>query len=361
MFTSWDERCGIAEYSRHLVDALRSRVEVEVTPAAFARSPRHVYAAMGRALSGSDVVHVQHSYAFFGGMHPLRSGWKAFAEALTRPAVITVHELDLRAAGAGPLPSTLEVVYKWRFNRSVFCHPALREWVVHSAEIRDGLARLGVPAERILYRPMPIESPREPVDPSPFLREHGLTGARPLVIPGFLARRKGYDVALEALRELPPDYVLVAAGGEHAADRTGTAERLLAEAVRLGVADRFRITGFLDSARLEQAVAGAHLVLAPFREMSGSASLAYCLARGAAIVASDLPENRKLEGVRLTPVGDAGALAREIRSLAEDAEARRALRAAALDYAGRHSFPAFAQELEQVYRRLARENAPAGR
>ena len=30
MLTSWNERCGIAEYSRHLVRALRERVEVDV-------------------------------------------------------------------------------------------------------------------------------------------------------------------------------------------------------------------------------------------------------------------------------------------------------------------------------------------
>src|SRR5437868_1309961 len=109
LLTSWDERCGIAEYSRELVAELRRRVEVDVVPATFKRSPRHVYAAMGQALNSGDVAHVQHSYAFFGGMHPLRCGWPALARAVRRPLVLTVHELDLRPTGAYRLPPGLEL------------------------------------------------------------------------------------------------------------------------------------------------------------------------------------------------------------------------------------------------------------
>ena len=75
------------------------------------------------------------------------------------------------------------------------------------------------------------------------------------MILGFLARRKGYEVALAALRELPPEYVLVAAGGAHAADHTDTEAWLRAEAERLGVAERFQITGFLSEEELEAATA----------------------------------------------------------------------------------------------------------
>src|SRR5437868_8148599 len=58
--------------------------------------------------------------------------------------------------------------------------------------------------------------------PAPMLRALQLEGKRPLAILGFLARRKGYDLALRALRELPKEFVLVAAGGEHAAGKDGT-------------------------------------------------------------------------------------------------------------------------------------------
>lgn len=350
LLTSWDERCGIAEYSRLLVAELRRRVDVEVTPATFLSSPPAVYAAMARELNAAEVIHIQHSYAFFGGMHPRRSGWFPFAGALKRPVLMTIHELDGRATGAYPVPPALERAYKRWFNRRVFLHPAVRHWLVHSETLRQELIALGAPAERVTYRPMPLPPPPSPADPASFCREHRLIGRKPLVILGFLARRKGYDVALNALSALPEEYVLVAAGGEHPADRTGTEAWLRGEVERRGLGERVRLTGYLAEAELEQAVAAAHLVLAPFREMSSSASLVYALARGAAVVASDLPENRNVPCVRLFPTGDSAALARVVPEIGPHERTR--LSTAARDYATSHSYASLAVELAKLYGQL---------
>ena len=351
--TSWEERCGIAGYSRLLVEALRPLVEVDVVPASFRRSPRAVYQAMGAALNTGAVAHVQHSYAFFGGMHPVRSGWSALAGAVRRPLLVTVHELDDRPTGAYHLPSPVELAYKRWFNRSTFLHPAVRRWLVHSLDLRDALEALGAPPGRITYRPMPVELPAgAALDPEAARAELGLRGKRPLVILGFLARRKGYDVALQALRELSADYVLVAAGGEHAADRSGTEAWLRAEAERAGVGDRLRITGYLSESGLDHVTRAAELILAPFHEMSGSASLAYALARGKAVVASDLRENRELECVRLVPPSQPEALRAAVEELAKTPRRRRELEQAALEYARQNSYPALAEETRGLYDQL---------
>lgn len=356
--TSWDERCGIAEYSRLLVEALRPQVEVEVVPASFRPSPKPVYRAMGAALNGGDVAHVQHSYAFFGGMHPLRSGWSALAGAVRRPLLLTVHELDLRPTGAFHLPPALEVAYKRRFSRSVFLHPAVRHWLTHSAALRDSLLDLGAPAERVTYRPLPVALPAgPPPDPAPLRHQLRLEGKRVIVILGFLARRKGYDVALRALRDLPPDVALVAAGGEHAADRSGTEAWLRREAEQAGVADRLRITGYLNEPALEQAVALADVVAAPFLEMSASASLSYVLARGKAVVASDLGEIRGLECVRHVPPGNPHALAAALREVIEQPVLRTELEEKAREYARLHSYTALGEETRTLYDQLLQQFA----
>jgi len=351
--TSWDERCGIAEYSRLLVEALRPRVEVELVPATFRASPKTVYRAMGTALNGGDVAHVQHSYAFFGGMHPWRCGWPALAGAVRRPLLVTVHELDLRPTGAYHLPPALEIAYKRQFNRAVFLHPAVRHWFTHSEALRDALIDLGAPSARVTYRPIPVALPRQPLpDPAPLRHRLRLEGKRVLVILGFLARRKGYDVALQALRNLPPDVVLVAAGGEHAADRSGTAAWLRAEAERAGVADRLLITGYLDESALEQATRLADVVVAPFREMSASASLSFALARGKAVVASAVGENRSLDCVRLVPPGEPDALTQALQEVLQQPRLRAELEARALAYASQHSYLALGEETRALYDQL---------
>lgn len=356
--TSWDERCGIAQYSRSLVEALRRSATVEVVPAAFRRAPRAVYRAMGVALNAGDVAHVQHSYAFFGGMHPLRSGWAALAGAVRRPLLVTVHELDLRAGAGRRLPPALETVYKRQYNRSVFLHPAVSHLAVHSPVLRDELIELGARPERVSYLPMPMDPPPSaPVNPAPLVRKLALTGKRPLMILGFLSRRKGYEVALRALKELPEEYVLVAAGGEHEADATGTEGWLRAEAQRAGLEPRVRITGYLSADELEQATAAAEVVLAPFLEMSASASLSYALARGKAVIASDLPPNQELDCVRLFPRGDAAALADAVLAIAEEPGIKLELERAALRHAENHSYEALAEETIALYDQLLQVEA----
>jgi glycosyltransferase involved in cell wall biosynthesis len=331
---------------------------VEIVPATFRRAPRSVYRAMGVALNAGDVAHVQHSYAFFGGMHPLRSGWSALAGAVRRPLVATVHELDLRAGAGRRLPPALETAYKRQYNRSVFLHPVVRHLLVHSPVLRDELIQLGASPQRVTYLPMPLDPPPiVPTDPTPLIRKLRLTAKRPLVILGFLSRRKGYEVALRALSELPEEYVLVAAGGEHETDATGTEAWLRAEARRAGLESRLRITGYLSTEELEQAAAAAEVVLAPFLEMSASASLSFALARGKAVIASDLPPNRELNCVRLVPRGDAAALAAAVREVAERPSLRRELEEAALRHARRHSYAALAEESIALYDQLLQVDA----
>ena len=358
--TSWGERCGIAEYSRLLLHALAERPdhpEVEVVPATFRHSPKPVYGAMGQALNGGDVTHVQHSYAFFGGMHPLRSGWGALLHEIRRPLLLTVHELDLRPTGAYQLPPALETAYKRWFNQSSFLHPRVSRWLVHAEPLRDALIELGAPAEKVYYRPLPLEPPQIAPDPGLARERFKLTGKKVLVLLGFLSRRKGYDVALQALAALPPEYVLVAAGGEHAADRSDTAAWLRAEAERLGVAERFRVTGFLSEEELEAVTSAADGVLAPFHEMSASASLGYAIARGKPVIATDLPEIRTLDCVRRVPRADTAALANAVREVLDSPTLRRELAERCAHYTREHSYAGLAEWTMRIYSELSDEGS----
>jgi len=335
-----------------LVDALRRQPgieSVEVTPAGFTRAPRSVYRSMGTALSGSDLAHIQYTPAFFGGMNPLRQGWSTLLNALTVPALVTIHELDLSRSPLGPLPGSLAGIYRRAFFASAMRHAAVRGYIVHAVTLREHLINLGIDAGAVTLQAMPLEQPSRPGSGDKFRVRRGLIGRRLLLIPGFLARRKGYATALRALAQLPPEWLLVAAGGEHATDTTGTAADLTALAADLRVRDRFIITVFLPVEELEDAVAAADIILAPYSSMAASAALAFALARGKAVVASDLPENRALPCLRLFPTGDADALAGVIRELGENPESLAQLGAASLAYAAGHSYERTAEETARLY------------
>jgi glycosyltransferase involved in cell wall biosynthesis len=356
MFTG-PERCGIAHYTDALVRAMPIGIEVEVVRGNFDHQTREQYARLGARLNDADVIHVQHEYAYWGGMGP-GAGYFAFLAAVQRPVVMTVHELDLRAAGTRGLPGPVERAYKRWFNRRVFRQPAIRRWLTHSADVTAALVSLGVPKASVETLPMPVPPALPAPSPAEAKAALGLEGRRVLTIFGFLARRKGYDVALDALASLPEDVVLLAAGGVHGADQTAPDEELRARAERLGVGRRFRITGYLSEADVPVVMGATDLFLAPFREMSGSASLALGQAYGCPILASDLPALRE-SGAAFFPAGDAAALAEAALGLLLHPVERERLSRDAQAIAARLSFAALAERTVAIYREVLRVGCSA--
>jgi len=313
-------------------------------------TPAAVYTRMGQALNAGEVIHVQHSYAFFGGMKPWRRGWQALLAAVRRPLVVTIHEIDDRARGVYHLPAPLELAYKRWHNRAAFVHPAIDAWIVHSRPTRDALAALGVPDERLHYWRHPVETHVAPLPDRDAARERfEAADRRVLTILGFIARRKGYDLALDALAQLPNDVMLLVAGGEHAADRSGSLAWLKARVAEAGLGRRVRITGYLADEDLLQAVAASDLILAPFREVSGSGSLALAMARGMPVLAADLPALADITCLERFPAGDAPALAAAVERLLASPERLNEMRAATVRYAEANSYATVAERTLALY------------
>jgi D-inositol-3-phosphate glycosyltransferase len=270
--------------------------------------------------------------------------------------VMTVHELDLRAMGTRGLPAPLERAYKRWMNQRMFTRPHIRRWLTHSGEVTTALVSLGVPKAAVETLPMPVPEP-EPMPPAEVAKAAlELEGRRVLTIFGFLARRKGYDLALAALARLPEDVVLLAAGGVHGADTTAPEYKLRALAERFGVAKRFRITGYLAPEQVPVIFAATDLMLAPFHEVSGSASLALGQAYGRPILASDLPPLRD-SGAALFPAGDASALSGAVARLLERPEERERLAAASRAVAAHRSYAALAERTVEIYRDVMGDDA----
>ena len=115
-----------------------------------------------------------------------------------------------------------------------------------------------------------------------------LDDLRVLGMLGFVHRRKGYDLAVEALSHLPDDVILVCIG-RPALQSVDYADDLRRRAAALGAEDRLRITGYVPEDELDHYLAATDLALCPFRRASASGSLATWIAAERPILASDLP------------------------------------------------------------------------
>jgi glycosyltransferase involved in cell wall biosynthesis len=373
MWTPWRVRCGISDYSRHLVEALRVRPEdvaelriveppAEAAPAGTGAALRRYlaeerrYGRLGAQLNHTadapaDVAHIQHQYFFFGGVAPHKNHAAALLRAVRVPLVMTVHEIAAPSEGASPLLRAALA----RTNRANLLDPRIRRLLVHTEADRAALCDLGVASSRIQVVTHGVPAVPQMPDREEARRALGVAGRHVLTLFGFLSTKKGHDVALAALRHLPEDALLLLAGDRHPDDHTDYVPSLRARIEAQGLGVRVRITGYLPVDQIPVVMAATDVALAPYLQSSGSGSLANLLAHGRAVVASDIPPHREIARetpacLALFPTGQAGALAAQISELLSAPVRRDALQAAALAYAARHTYADMARETAAIYR-----------
>jgi glycosyltransferase involved in cell wall biosynthesis len=364
------ERCGIGDYTRLLVNGLRELPEIEEvtlvsTPEGAVRSStisalkhylsdEQTFHALGHRLNGGDVVHIQHQYFFYGGVAPHKNHFAALLNAVRIPVVMTVHEV---ADGGATGWKRALIAFT---NRRNFRHPVIRHIIVHTQADLEKLCSMGIDKARMTVIPVGVP----PVGPLPNREAAqtalGIGGKRVLLMFGFLSTKKGHRVALEALKGLPDDCVLVFAGERHPDDPSDYVGRLKESIAAYGLERRVLITGYLPEDRIPDVMAAADVALAPFIQSSGSASLAHLLASGLPVVASDIPPHRELlaqspGSLALFPDGNAAALREQIVALLHDAVLRNSLSAGAGRFCMDRSYAQVARRTMDVYRKAIRD------
>lgn len=367
MFSSWQVRCGIAAYAAELVAALRTLPHTTVDVVAFDRRqhPRRDYESWGEAMNGGDVAHVQHEYSFFGYLNPWRNHYGAFVMRIRRPLVITRHvtfdgPLTVQGSGLGHAIRRAKWAaynrwlgpYATYLNKGVFAYAD--RIIVLSARLKAHLTARGLDANRIHVIPAGV--PRvPPATGGEALRARwGWQDKRVLGIFGYITPAKGHRLAVAALAQLPPDVVLLVAGGVRRAGDQGTLDELQHDIAAAGLGGRVRITGFLEEDDVPAHLAACDLLLYPATHADSSYSLVTGLAYGCApVVASDVYGHREVAergaGITLFAGGSAGALAAAVTELLSSPTQRAALLAAAAAYAQATTWEAVAAQTRQVY------------
>ena len=322
---------GVHRYALTLAEALRA-AGVDVTTAEGGTHPDALREAAAALSACSDVVHVQYTRVLWGTDRAGLPGLRAFLDEVRRPVVATVHDLHVdlgpgpllrravgrlrpdgarepddapgRAPAAPPVatgtPRPPDRVGRLRhlLEPAVGAEPrALRTLqraaaatVVCSPQEATRLA--GLHAGPVEVVPHVVERRRLP-ERSRARRSLGLDTGRVVTLLGWVQARKGHDLAVAALPLLPPDVTLVLAGAT-APGHEGLPERLRQAAREAGVADRLRITGWLDEEALDAHLAATDLALCPYRTIAASGSLATWLAADRPVLAFDVAYLRTL-------------------------------------------------------------------
>jgi glycosyltransferase involved in cell wall biosynthesis len=330
---------GVTRYGRVLAEAAREHSDMLVREAAIewkdnpASDAQQLREAI-RTLGSADVVHVQYNERVWGeGIRTLINVFR-FATVWNQAMAVTVH--DVRD-GYGPFAilRRLKKQSTWFGNKSKngsegreksqvanilkISRGFFSSSIVQSAakginfvvqEVINTLAtlRLSYRSGRILVCtneearrlqalvgsnqlsvvPHFVEQRSESSGRESAKSEVGVEGKRVLGLLGYIHRRKGYDLVLEALPYLPDDIILVCIGRPGKQSQR-YARQLQMRAEELGVASRLHITGYIAEDELDLYLAATDLALCPFREASASGSLSTWIAAERPVLAADLP------------------------------------------------------------------------
>ena len=420
-YSTWQERCGIADFTANIVNHLTPRgVESEVVPVnlnehAFMPSAelRQHLDAFVRQAKNFDLAHIQHQVGFFSGADMAGASIGNFnyllksLESIGKPVVVTFHEEPLHWAMHTEMPDFIghalgeppqlqtapwwkkkrrrrleleyqeqlrkipEIVKNWRELISLFRGADQpRHALVHSERTRLGLIRSGLGPECVGVMPLGVEPrnrDRLTVDKAQAKARLGIPENTILLsVFGFIASYKGHDTAVAALRQLPENYRLAIIGGKHPANRNDMTLNKLLEIWDGQDPERLVVTGYVDHETIDRYHAATDICLAPMRPegaLSGSASLSATITSGKPTIASNIPAlaefNEREECVALCTPEAPHELAWHIQRLVGNPEYQQTLVQNAAKYAERLSWPNVVRPLHELYQKLTGSRIPS--
>ena len=369
MISSWDDRCGVAAYTKALSEPLSDLVSMRMVPSP-TMTDRKGLKALADQINDGEVAHIQYHPDLFGyWRYPwMIQNFQFFINQLRVPRVITVHDLTQRLpfrkltrfdvkklvynAAVVPVVNSPGI---GAFLRGKFLDVA-DHLIVHTGETKRFLESLGIDGNKIsvLYPGVPeIRSSGQSVH-----EDLGLKGRRILTIMGFIIPSKGYETVLDAMKHLPADVVLVIAGGVRSEYYASYFKQLQSLVGSLGLQDRVIVTGYLDDQRIPDLLTQSEILLVPYRgtlmtPASASYAFSYALAAKRPIIASDMPYfceiERECSAVKTFPEDDSDALAKAIMEVLDDEAGDGKGRIGANDYCERWSWNNVAAKTVHIY------------
>jgi glycosyltransferase involved in cell wall biosynthesis len=355
------ERCGIALYSQSYLKHLDAKAAIErFDPHAFINDRKSFLSK----INACDIVHIQYETSFF--LNRNTDFYPRLCASIRRPIVVSLHEVYRQFPGVFPREDLTGDGMILRIKQFLYDrrHPVQTAWrkylqtrffgkqvIVHYEFQKEILCSLGIPKDKVLIVPHPVDT----LSNDPPLSSRGpASGPAHLASLGFINPNFNYDLLFDSLKLIDLPWRFTWVGGIRRGEDQALLDKLRSEIQTRGWDDRFRITGWVDSRERDGLLASADAVCALFSARSSSGSLLTCLAAGRLVVATPLPLTRELlrEGVLhlvpATPEGVAGG----IRALISNTKLRETIHANVVRYQKETSYEKMSDRLFEIYSRI---------
>ena len=385
------KRCGIATFSRDLIDGIEladPTIQISIAAAEgendeLTYGPRVVgtthtsspasFTQAGRILATADpdVLVIQHEFGLFGGArtnferdgkvyhYPTGDNIFKLIDTVRRPVVATLHTVL-----PDPDPERRQAIRDLAERSTILV-------TMTSGGKRVLADKYDIPTDKVVVIPHGVPSVT-PVDGALAKAALGLPVDEPIMmITGLIGGNKGINIAINALPEILtryPKLKLYVVGQTHpdilAHSGETYRESLMKQAQDLGVADNLVfVNKYLPVEELVKYLQAAdlYLTLHGDPEQAASGTLAYAM--GAGLVAISTPyryAEEMLAGDRgiLVPFGDAPAFARAVVEVLADPKRFADIKLAASSFGASMSWPIVGRSYAELIHAVAREEVP---
>lgn len=352
LVTPTNEKGGIGSYSKQLISHLSKLRKIDLIEINSHSKIPYNY----------DILHIQHHYSFFGLPLPFFNRFNFYLKNAKPIIVVTIHDI-ITSSPAG-VPVFLRIILNYLINilnEESFKKPNITHFIVHSRHQVFLLNQIGVSKDKISLLPMGVPKSHVKKRNLPSIKKRlGLENKLTFSILGFIFRRKGYEIALKALKRLKnKNIVLVIAGdfnSKSLVDRDYKI-KLIKYIKENHLENQVVITGYLGNKNFEEIISVTDIVLAPFRGNYGSPySLSVALGFGKPIIASDIQPvleiQNRMRCMEIFKDGDDKDLAKKMLKLMGDSKYRKWLAREANNYSKRYNFEGLARQHEKIYNYL---------
>ena len=330
MITTWNCRCGIATYSKKLIDALAEQgVDVYVVRLSrFGRkTPELLHNLVQRIpVDKIDLIHVEHEYGIW---QTLEEQFYLNLKALGKPIITTAHAVGVKMAtdsGIASMSDRVIVHNEYCFKK--FGYPEKTVIIPHGA------------------------SPAETMDAEKAKKSWGIDPRIPIIgTLGFISEYKGLETLIEAMVKVPKAALLIG-GGFHTETDTPYIVNLRQKSLEV-LPGRCHWTGYVPDERLPVAYGAMDIIVYPSRFATESGALLMALSHGKAVIASNIPpfKSKAKEGTLITFKG-VKDLTRKIKRVLKDDALRHKLEEGARTFVEKRTWGKVAQMHVELYKEI---------
>jgi glycosyltransferase involved in cell wall biosynthesis len=273
MVTSYNVRCGIADYSKNLAIPLSKFVEVYIVRLPrFGMKTAEIFENIAENIPEVDLIHIQHEYGLF---EFFEKNFYSIAKKKGKPIITTMHAVGFW--DKDPIIATYSdkiiVHNKYCFNKLGF--PDKTVIIPHGVNINN------------------------PIGKNEARKELGIPlNAKIVGFFGFISNYKGLETLIEAVSKIPDVFLLIA-GGWHLEKETDYIINIKNFASNM-LPNRHFFLGYVKNEDLAKVFGAMDIIVYPARYATESGALLTALSYGKAVIASDIPPFKEKEGALMT-------------------------------------------------------------